>query len=165
MDIAFRSILFIYRKAKEYGVNTRFIELAGEVNSSMPGYVVNKISQALNSKGKAVAGSHILLVGMAYKPDIDDMRESPGLEIFKKLEALGAGISYHDPFVPKLVRSRRFQGGVDSAPLSKDLVMEQDVVVIVTNHSDIDYELIHDASDLIVDTRGVFQASEKVFIA
>ena len=119
----------------------------------------------LNSKGKAVAGSHILLVGMAYKPDIDDMRESPGLEIFKKLKDLGGGISYYDPFVPKLVRSRKFQGGIDSSPLSKDLLMEQDVVVIVTNHSDIDYELIHDASDLIVDTRGVFQASEKVFIA
>ena len=152
-------------KAKEYGVHTRFIELAGEVNSSMPGYVVNKISQALNSKSKAIAGSHILLVGMAYKPDINDMRESPGLDIFKKLENLGGQISYHDPFVPKLVRSREFRGGIESAPLSRELLVAQDVVVIVTNHSVIDYELLHDASRLVVDTRGVYQGSEKVFVA
>jgi len=135
-------------KAREFNVPTRFIELAGEVNSYMPEYVVDRITEALNEKSKAVKGSEILLLGVAYKKNIDDYRESAAIEIWNLLLKKGASVSYSDPHIPEFL-------GKPSFPLSKTL-KHFDCVVIITDHDDFDYELIEKNSPLIVDTRGRF---------
>jgi UDP-N-acetyl-D-glucosamine dehydrogenase len=144
-------------KARQHGFDSRFIGLAEEVNSRMPDHVVQLVADGLNDESKAMKGSRILLLGVAYKKDIDDVRESPALSIIDRLRAKGADVRYHDPFV-KQVRfdDAHTEGGgdpIDSVPLTDDELHSADCVVIVTNHSETDYERVCQLSSLIVDTR------------
>ncbi|MFZ5785891.1 MAG: nucleotide sugar dehydrogenase [Acidobacteriota bacterium] len=147
-------------KAREVGVTTKFIELAGEVNVNMPRYVVEKLQRALNDRGKPVKGSKILILGIAYKRDIDDDRESPAYEIMDLLEDLGAEIAYHDPHVPRIRPTRRHSGraGMTSLPLTEATLAAHDAVVIVTDHRAVDYDLVARHAHLVVDTRGALKA-------
>lgn len=147
-------------KAREFGVSTRFIELAGEVNVRMPEYVVDKLMLALNDRGRAVKGSKILLLGLAYKKDIDDPRESPAFEVMEKLLRLGAVLSYHDPHVLQAPRMRSWPDlpEMASKPLTAELLAAHDAAIIVTDHSAVDYELVALHAPLVVDTRGVYRA-------
>ena len=138
-------------KAKEYDFNTRFIELAGEVNEAMPEFVTRQVAKALNGQKKAVNGSKILMLGMSYKKDIDDLRESPSLTIIELLRAEGAEMLYNDPYHPKVGRGRHYNLNMTSTPL--DNLGQYDCVLIVTDHSDYDYEWIVRESQLVVDTR------------
>jgi UDP-N-acetyl-D-glucosamine dehydrogenase len=143
-------------KARAYGVHTRFIELAGEINSSMPEWVVGKLMEALNQRGKAVKGSRCLILGIAYKQNVDDMRESPAVAIMELLHARGALLSYSDPHVPIFPRMRKNYFELESIPLNATTIGEPDVVVLATNHDLFDYALIKRHAQLIVDTRGVY---------
>ena len=147
-------------KAREYGLDTRFIELAGEVNRNMPDWVVGKLADALNQRGKPVRGSRILMLGIAYKKNVDDMRESPAVALMEILRAKGAEISYSDPHVPVFPRMREHNFDLKSVPLSAESLAKYDCVVLATNHDAFDYELIKRHAKLIVDTRGVYLASE-----
>ena len=140
-------------RAKEFGHSTRFIELAGEINSRMPHYVVSRIADALNRARKPVHGADIIVVGVAYKPDVDDMRESPAAEIIERLASLGATLAYHDPLVPVFPAMRRHNIALRSESIDAERVACSDCVVIVTNHSSIDYALLGEHASLIVDTR------------
>jgi len=146
-------------KAREYGVNTRFIELAGEVNSSMPHYVVGKVAEALNRHKKAINGSKILVLGIAYKKNVDDMRESPSVEIMSLLQAQGAEISYSDPHVPVFPKMRKYRFELESQPLTVDILKSYDCVLLATDHDTFDYALIDKNAALIVDTRGRYLGS------
>ena len=152
-------------KAREYGVSPKFIELAGDVNVRMPHYVVEKLQHALNERAKAVRGSKVLVLGLAYKKDIDDPRESPAFEIIELLRHMGATLAYHDPHVPVAPRMRTWPDlpPMSSQPLTAELLKSQDAVLVVTDHSAVDYELVLEHAPLVVDTRGVYRAkSEKV---
>lgn len=141
-------------KAREYGHHTRFIELAGEVNNSMPAYVIQRTMEGLNELSKAMRGSKILVIGLAYKPDVDDVRETPAAEIIKLLLDNGADVSYHDPHVPLFAGMRKYmEFRMQSAPLSKEAIADADCVLIVTDHSAIDWQMIGDHAQLVVDTR------------
>ena len=142
-------------KAREYGVNTRFIELAGQVNRAMPEYVVQRTMLALNDRGKAVKGSRILLLGLAYKADVDDMRESPTFELMDRFQSLGAVVDYHDPYIPKigLTREHAKWEGVKSAPWTEAALASYDAIVISTHHKSLDVTSLVAWADLIVDTR------------
>jgi len=142
-------------KAREYGLKTRFIELAGEVNTSMPDYVVNKTAQALNRKRKPVAGAKILVLGVSYKQDVDDVRESPALEIIRELQHLGAKVAYHDPHVPAYPAGRKGELGLKSQKLTAKRLRNSDAVLILTAHRDVPYDLVGKHAGLIVDTRNV----------
>jgi len=146
-------------KAKQSGFEPRFIELAGHVNASMPHFVVDKIATALNVQRKPLNGSHVLIVGIAYKRDIDDMRESPSLDVMGLLHERGARISYVDPFVPTLA-ARSWKGGYDleSGTLDPVALAEVDCVAILTDHRIIDYPALAAASSLIVDTRNAIKS-------
>jgi UDP-N-acetyl-D-glucosamine dehydrogenase len=146
-------------KAREYGVTPKFIELAGEVNVQMPRYVVAKLQAALNDRGKAVNRSRVLVLGLAYKKDIADPRESPAFEIIDELLHLGARVGYHDPHVPRAPRMRSWPNlpEMESQPLTPEVLAAQDAVVIVTDHSAVDYELLARSAPLIVDTRGIYR--------
>jgi UDP-N-acetyl-D-glucosamine dehydrogenase len=146
-------------KAREYGVNTRFIELAGEINRGMPDWVVDKIVGALNERGKPIKSSRILVLGIAYKKNVDDVRESPAAAIMELLRNRGAELSYSDPHVPKFPPMREHRFDLTSVPLSSSVLAKQDCVVLVTDHDKFDYEIILASSPLIVDTRGRFLAS------
>jgi len=145
-------------KAREYGVATRFIELAGEINAAMPGYVVHRLMDALNERGKALKGARVLVLGAAYKRDTDDPRESPGLEIIEELMQKGARVDYSDPHLPRLPMVRRHKILLASVALSEATLREYDAVVLVTDHSRFPYELIHRSAALIVDSRNAFRA-------
>lgn len=147
-------------KAREYGASTRFVELAGEVNVRMPEYVVEKLLLALNDRGKPVKGSRVLVLGLAYKKDIDDPRESPAFEIIEKVRRLGAVVAYHDPHVPRAPRMRSWPDlpPMASEPLTPASLAATDAVVVVTDHSAVDYEMVARCAPLIVDTRGVYRA-------
>ncbi|KMJ54225.1 UDP-N-acetyl-D-glucosamine dehydrogenase [Vogesella sp. EB] len=150
-------------KAREYGVHTRFIELAGEVNSSMPDYVISKIAAALNQRKKAINGSKILVLGIAYKKNVDDMRESPSVFLMEKLRDLGAEISYSDPHVPVFPKMREHHFELSSVPLSAETLAAYDCILLATDHDRFDYELISKHGDLIVDSRGKYlQAAANV---
>ncbi|WIW95929.1 nucleotide sugar dehydrogenase [Altererythrobacter rubellus] len=144
-------------KAREYGVSTRFIELAGEVNSAMPDYVVDKIKIALNNRFKSVRGSKILVLGIAYKPNVDDVRESPSVFIMERLRDLGAVIDYHDPHVARFPKMREHFFDLDSVALSAEALASYDCVLVATNHQRINFETVRQHAKLIVDTRGVFR--------
>ena len=144
-------------KAKEYGVNTRFIELAGEINSAMPEYVVNKVAEALNTQGKAIRGSKVLILGIAYKPNVDDMRESPSVEIMKRLQVRGAEISYSDPWVPVFPKMRKYRFDLESIEIDEKALAAFDCIVISTNHDDFPYSTIVKHAKTLVDSRGVFR--------
>jgi len=140
--------------ARQYGMNTRFIELAGEVNSAMPAYVVGKVADALNDAGKPVRGSKVAILGMAYKKDIDDPRESPGFELMDLLLKKGAVVTYNDPHIPKLPPMRHYPHlSMASTPLTDEYLADQDCVLIATDHSAYDYEWILRKSRCVVDTR------------
>ena len=152
-------------KAKEYGVNTRFIELAGEVNTAMPAWVLSKVEAALNHRGKALNGSNVLVIGIAYKKDTSDTRESPGLKILAMLQAKGAKTAYYDPFVPEIPKLRQYELAGESIEISAQRIREQDCVVVCTDHSGIDYELIGTNATLVVDTRNVFPSGGENIVA
>jgi UDP-N-acetyl-D-glucosamine dehydrogenase len=145
-------------KVKEVGFEARFIELAGHVNGAMPHHVVDKITDALNSQSKAVRGSSVLVLGISYKRDIDDMRESPALDVMAVLKQKGARVSYHDPYVPAL-RGRDWPGGDDltSMPCSPEALAAADCVVVITDHRAFDYGAITRHARLIVDTRNAIK--------
>ena len=156
-------------KAKEFGINTRFIEIAGEINSSMPAYVVSKVRDALNMQKKPIFSSSVLVIGLAYKKNIDDTRESPAFKIIEKLIALGATLSVHDPFITEIPKTRKFDPSEINlefvASLSEPVISRHDLTLIVTDHDCLDYELIAKASNLIVDTRGRYETSERIIAA
>ncbi|HEX4954125.1 MAG TPA: nucleotide sugar dehydrogenase [Thermoanaerobaculia bacterium] len=147
-------------KARQYDVPTQFIELAGEVNRGMPAWVVAKLQAALNERGLAVKGRRVLVLGIAYKRDVADPRESPAFEVIDRLLALGAEVSYHDPHLPEApaMRSWPHLPPLTSVPLTEATLAAADAVVLVTDHASVDYELVGRAARLIVDTRGVFRA-------
>ena len=144
-------------KAREVGHTTRFIELAGEVNRSMPEYVVHRTSLALNDRSKAVKGAKILILGLAYKPDVDDVRESPSFELIEKLEHLGAHVDYHDPHVPATHKMRQHDLQMKSIELSPQALKQYDCVLIATHHAAYDWQQIADNAMLIVDTRNAMR--------
>ena len=146
--------LYLSWKLKALNYNARFIELASEINSNMPLYVVTKIMDALNEVRKTVNGADILVLGVAYKRDIDDLRESPALDIIRLLEERGANISYHDPYVPNLHRE-----GIDleSQPLTEETLSAADAVVIVTDHTCLDYAWVAEHASIVVDTRNALK--------
>lgn len=141
-------------KAREYGIHTRFIELAGEINASMPDYVVSKITSALNTRQKALSGSRILILGVAYKKNVDDMRESPSVVIMEKLQNLGVKVSYSDPYLASFPQMREHHFDLSSVTLSPDNLLTYDCVVLVTDHDKFDYPSIKQYAKLIVDCRG-----------
>ena len=144
-------------KARQYGLHTRFIELAGEINSTMPHWVVGKVIDALNVQLKSVNGSRILVLGIAYKKNVDDMRESPSVELISLLMARGAQVDYSDPHVPVFPRMRNYKLDLKSVPVTADSLGRYDLVLIATNHDAFDYELIRKNARLVVDTRGVYR--------
>lgn len=142
-------------KARQVGMHTRFIELAGEINSRMPARVVEKVIEALNLDAKAVRSSRILVLGIAYKPDIDDIRESPAAEIIGMLRDLGADVSYHDPHIATFPTMRKHAIALDSVQLTDQRLAEADCALIITHHRAIDWALVGRCARLIVDTRNV----------
>ena len=141
-------------KARQYEMTTRFIELAGEINISMPYYVVARTIEALNKRSKSVKNSRILILGMAYKKDVDDIRESPSLKLMELFQEQGAKVIYNDPFIPKLPHLRHYKfPPLKSTPLSAEMLKKQDVVVISTDHTAYDYQWLVQHSRLVIDTR------------
>lgn len=141
-------------KAREYGLHTRFIELAGEVNSAMPDYVVGKLAAALNQRKKSVNGSRVLVLGIAYKKNVDDMRESPSVFIMERLRDLGADVQYSDSHVPVFPKMREHHFELSSVDLTAESVAGYDCVLVATDHDSVDYEMIKAHAQLIVDSRG-----------
>jgi UDP-N-acetyl-D-glucosamine dehydrogenase len=142
-------------KAREFGQNTRFIELAGEINTAMPLYVVHQVADALNDRQKAIKGSSILVLGLAYKPNVDDERESPSYVLMDMLKERGAKVSYYDPYVPVIKRTREHAhwAGTRSVPWNKETITAFDAVLIATNHRDVNYQELANWTECIVDTR------------
>ncbi|HUU94567.1 MAG TPA: UDP binding domain-containing protein, partial [Phycisphaerae bacterium] len=140
-------------KAREYDLRTRFIELAGEINVSMPRFVIAKLIDALNARGKPLKGSKVLVLGLAYKKDIDDVRESPSLELIELLRSRGARVDYNDPHVPRTHKMREHNLQMASRKLSAKMLASYDAVVISTDHTAYDSQFIADHAKLIVDTR------------
>ncbi|MBT4828123.1 MAG: nucleotide sugar dehydrogenase [Candidatus Marinimicrobia bacterium] len=143
-------------KAKEMGMNTRFIELAGEINTAMPHYVIQKVSESLNAVGKSIKNSRILVLGLAYKKNIDDLRESPSLELIDILIGKGALVDYCDPYFKSIPNTRKYQIELNSKELTADILQSMDLVLLATDHDDFDYDLIKKKSKMIIDTRGRF---------
>lgn len=144
-------------KAREYGVHTRFIELAGEINSSMPSYVLKKIAKSMNERKKSINGSKFLILGISYKKNVDDMRESPSVFLMEKLRDEGADISYSDPHVPVFPKMREHNFDLKSVHLTAETLKNYDCVVLTTDHDRFDYDLILKNANLIIDTRGKYR--------
>lgn len=147
-------------KAREYGVNTRFIELSGEVNHAMPEYVLNKLFDGLNEQGKPIKGCRILVLGIAYKKNVDDMRESPSVAIMELIEEKGGLVAYSDPHVPSFPKMREHHFNLQSVELSAQTLAAYDAVVLCTDHDRFDYELIRTSASLIIDSRGRYRQRE-----
>ncbi len=145
-------------KAREYGLHTRFIELSGEVNKAMPEYVVGKLMDGLNDRGCALKGSRVLVLGIAYKKNVDDMRESPSVEIMELIEAKGGIVAYSDPHVPVFPKMREHHFELSSEPLTAENLASFDAVVLATDHDRFDYALIQNHARLIIDSRGKYRA-------
>ncbi|MBI5102205.1 MAG: nucleotide sugar dehydrogenase [Nitrospirae bacterium] len=145
-------------KAREFDFSTRFIELAGEINSHMPYYVVQKTVDALNERGKSIKKSRVLILGIAYKKDVDDMRESPSLKLIELFRKKGALVDYNDPLIPEMPRTRHYNFRMKSVRLTNKTVGGYDAVVIATDHSDYDYEFLRKNAKLIIDTRNAVSA-------
>ena len=143
-------------KAREFGVNTRFIELAGEINRSMPEWVISKVIDSLNDRSKSIKGSSVLVLGIAYKKNVDDMRESPSVELMEILKEKGAIISYSDPHIPVFPKMRKHHFDLKSVEIAADMLGNYDFVLLATNHDAFDYDLIKKHAKLIIDTRGVY---------
>jgi UDP-N-acetyl-D-glucosamine dehydrogenase len=156
-------------KAREFEINTKFIELAGEINTFMPYYVVERAAEVLNKFKKSINGSKVLILGASYKKDIDDMRESPSLKLIEILNEKGAKVDYNDPYVAKLPKTRKYQYDMVSVELSKNTLSKYDLVLLSTDHSTYNYKFITSASKLILDTRNAFERagvkSDKLFKA
>ncbi|MEX9808568.1 nucleotide sugar dehydrogenase [Providencia stuartii] len=144
-------------KAREYGVNTRFIELSGEINRAMPEYVLNKLIDGLNQQGKALSRSKVLVLGIAYKKNVDDMRESPSVELMEIIQEKGATIAYSDPHVPVFPKMREHHFNLSSEEISIDNLSKFDAIILATNHDKFDYPLIKKHSKLLIDTRGIYR--------
>ncbi len=142
-------------KAREYGQHTRFIELAGEINTAMPEYVIHRVADALNDQGKSVKGSRVLVLGLAYKPNVDDDRESPSYVLMDMLKKRGASVAYHDPYVPviKLTREHPHWAGTPSVPWKREAIAPYDAVLLATNHASVNYQELADWAPCIIDTR------------
>lgn len=149
-------------KAREYGLHTRFIELAGEINAAMPQYVVNKTVRALNEVGKSLRGAKILALGIAYKRNVDDMRESPSVFVMELLREWGADVHYCDPNVPHFPKMRAHDFDLNSVNLTSDVLEEYDAAILLTDHQAFDYDLIAKHSKLVIDTRGKFPAADNI---
>lgn len=143
-------------KARQYGVHTRFIELSGEINNAMPGWVMKKIAKAMNDREKSIKGSKFLVLGISYKKNIDDMRESPSVILMEKLREDGAQISYSDPHVPVFPKMREHKFDLKSVEIDAEMLSTFDCVIVATDHDKFDYNLIIENSQLVVDTRGVY---------
>ncbi|WP_069863634.1 nucleotide sugar dehydrogenase [Pseudomonas citronellolis] len=153
-------------KAREYGIHTRFIELAGEINCSMPEFVINKLTTELNNRGKPIKGSRILILGVAYKKNVDDMRESPAIELMKLIHKKGGILAYADPHVQSLTPCHEHQFNYCSELLTANLISGFDAVVLATDHDKFDYSMIAENSKVLIDTRGRYRnLSENVITA
>ena len=152
-------------KAKQIGIDTKFIELAGEINSEMPHYVVEKVVKALETNNQTIIGSRILVLGLAYKKNVDDSRESPSLTIIDLLKKMNAEVEYSDPFLEEAPETRKYNFDLKSIEISANNIKSFDVVVLVTDHDEFDYDLILKESNLIVDARNKFKKSRQVFKA
>lgn len=144
---------YLTYKAHEYEVPTRFIELAGEINTAMPRWVVTKVMEALNYRRKSLNGSRVLVIGLAYKKNVDDMRESPSLRLIELLNEKGAKVDYHDPYIPKMPETRKYHFDMKSVPLTPQNLARYDVVLIATDHDGVNYAKVVKYSKLVVDTR------------
>ena len=155
-------------KARQYGMPTKFIELAGEINTDMPHYVIEKTMEALNTKKKSLNGSKVMVLGLAYKKDIDDVRESPSLELVELLLEKGAKVDYNDPYIPATHKMRKYDLKMKSKPITAAALKKYDCVLIATDHSDYDYKFIVQNSKLVVDTRNAcknVKSKSKIFKA
>jgi UDP-N-acetyl-D-glucosamine dehydrogenase len=148
-------------KARQYGMPTKFIELAGEINTDMPHYVISRIMEALNDYRKSLKGSKVLVLGLAYKPDVDDVRESPSLELIELLKEKGAKVDYNDPYIPQTHKQRDYDLQMKSKKLTARMLKTYDIVLISTNHSDYDYHWIVENATLVVDTRNATSEVKK----
>ena len=149
-------------KAKEYGIHTRFIELAGEINASMPEWVVGKASEALAQNEKNLQGAKVLILGVAYKKNVDDIRETPAFKIIKLLQEKKAKVDYSDPYVQQLHQTRDYNFQMSSIDFSAEILAGYDLVILTTDHDVFDYDLILQNAKCIVDTRGRYRNGEKV---
>lgn len=152
-------------KAKQFGINTRFIELAGQINNLTIDFVISKIIDVLNRQSKSVRNSKLLILGLSYKKDIADLRESPNLQILTKLINLGAKVNYNDPFFPTIPDTRKVSVKLSSITLTQKSISSHDIVIMLTNHSFYDLGMIYKSAKSIVDTRGVFKLTKKVTYA
>jgi len=152
-------------KAHQFGVHTRFIELAGEINSAMPKYVVSKLIEGLNDQGKAIRNSKILALGIAYKSDVDDVRESPSVEVMELVRKWGGDVHYADPNVATFPAMRKHEFDLVATELTPETVSSFDAVILLTVHKGIDYQMIEEHAQLIIDTRGKFDASQDKVVA
>ncbi|MEL7834369.1 nucleotide sugar dehydrogenase [Fodinibius sp. Rm-B-1B1-1] len=146
-------------KAREYEQHTRFIELAGEINTSMPRYVIDRTIKALNAHHKAINGSDVLIIGLAYKPDVDDLRESPTFKLMDHLKKYGANVHYYDHYIPEIWETREHKewAGLKTVAWNEETIADFDAVIISTNHSDINYQELADWNDVIIDTRNAMK--------
>ena len=147
---------YLTSKAREYDFQTKFIELAGEVNSSVPYYVIQRTMDALNEKSLSLKGAKILILGIAYKKDVDDPRESPSFKLMELLISKGAKVIYNDPYIPEIKPSRHYSFEMNSTPLTRESLASADCVLVATNHTAYDYDFILEHARLIVDTRNVY---------
>lgn len=144
-------------KAREYGLHTRFIELSGEINRAMPEYVFGKLMRAMNERCKSLMGSRVLVLGIAYKKNVDDMRESPSVEVMELLRDAGADVAYSDPHVPVFPKMRKHKFDLSSVELTPESLANFDAVVLTTDHAKFDYGMIRAHAQLIIDSRGVYR--------
>jgi len=147
---------YLTSKAREYDFPTKFIELAGEVNTAMPYYVIQRVMEALNSRRKSINGSKVLLLGLAYKKDVDDPRESPSFKLIELLQGKGAEVIYNDPYIPTIPPVRKYSFSMDSTELTPETLAAVDCILLATDHSAYDYQFIMEHADLIIDTRNAF---------
>jgi len=156
-------------KAKEFDISTKFIELAGEINTYQPYYVVEKLIDVLNTNGRSLKDSKILIVGIAYKKNVDDLRESPSLKLIEILNKKYAKVDYYDPYIPEIPKTRKYDFDLKSISLTENTLSKYDVILLSTDHDNLDYELIHRSANLILDTRNIFERkniiSDKIFKA
>lgn len=148
-------------RARQFGLNTRFIELAGEVNTAMPDYVIGRVAEALNEVGKPIRGSRIFVLGLSYKKDVDDLRESPSIAMIEILRSRGANVSYNDPFFPTIPPMRGHNLNIENQPVNQDTLQGADLVLIATDHSKYNYAEIAMYARVIVDTRNVMDSQQR----
>ena len=153
---------YLVWKAREFGLHTRFIELAGEVNEAMPRYVVDKTVYALNKIGKPLKGARVLALGIAYKRDVDDMRESPSIFVMERLRDWGADVHYSDPNVPVFPKMREHAFDLISVEITAENLAGFDAVILLTDHTAFDYDLIRQHAPLVIDTRGKYRSDDGV---